>query len=244
MKTNQEIYKSLARGIRTACTRHGGAYRHFTSDVVLQLEFAPYINRIISPPLRPVNRQVIKPDERALLSRLVDIMVSLELRFIQDKSEDGQYMYRLDPPIDVFVTYDEKRANDIAVSRYAVRHLVAGEIDAKFIHREAEFVEKSKEGKKRSFFNVNKDEAEVPTDGDGKLVAGDSDAMVVKKRSKRDEVIEKIAVDFFGRPIIQSATYVKPVSAAAKRRAGVSYKFREVLIHEIHPYQVRNMVRA
>lgn len=31
-------------------------------------------------------------------------------------------------PIDVFVTYDGKRAADIAVSRYAVRHLVAGEV--------------------------------------------------------------------------------------------------------------------
>src|SRR4051794_6589038 len=83
-----------------------------------------------------------------MLSRLVNIMVSLELRFVQEKAEDGQLVYRLDPsvlvplqspvkyqpftppnhsPIDVFVTYDGKRAADIAVSRYAVRQLVAGE---------------------------------------------------------------------------------------------------------------------
>lgn len=31
-------------------------------------------------------------------------------------------------PIDVFVTYDGKRASDIAASRYAVRHLVAAEV--------------------------------------------------------------------------------------------------------------------
>jgi hypothetical protein len=31
-------------------------------------------------------------------------------------------------PIDVFVTYDGKRASDIPVSRYAVRHLVAAEV--------------------------------------------------------------------------------------------------------------------
>ena len=34
----------------------------------------------------------------------------------------------IDRPIDVFVTYDGKRAADITVSRYAVRHLVAGEV--------------------------------------------------------------------------------------------------------------------
>lgn len=94
-----------------------------------------------------VNSQVIKPEERALLSRLVSIMVMLELRFVQEKSEDGQLVYRLDPsvpwltltaiasltmvdhrPLDVFVTYEGKRASDITISRYATRHLVAGEV--------------------------------------------------------------------------------------------------------------------
>lgn len=54
MKVNDEIYKSLAKCLRTAGTRLGGAYRHLASEEVLQLEFAPMINRIISPPLRPV----------------------------------------------------------------------------------------------------------------------------------------------------------------------------------------------
>jgi chromosome transmission fidelity protein 18 len=31
------------------------------------------------------------------MSRLVEIMVALELRFVQEKAEDGQLMYRLDP---------------------------------------------------------------------------------------------------------------------------------------------------
>ena len=82
----------------------------------------PFINRIISPPLRPVssfyvipsltvglnalsfflpviqvNSQVIRPQEKALMSRLVDIMASLELRFVQERAEDGQLTYRLDP---------------------------------------------------------------------------------------------------------------------------------------------------
>jgi len=80
----------------------------------MQLELAPYINRIISPPLRPVsaealhidlvptvvfqiNSQITKPQDRALLNRLVDIMVALDLRLVQDKAEDGQLFYRLDP---------------------------------------------------------------------------------------------------------------------------------------------------
>ncbi|KAI6045547.1 P-loop containing nucleoside triphosphate hydrolase protein [Pisolithus marmoratus] len=128
-RVNEEIYKSLADGIRTS-SKTAGAYRHLITGQALALEFAPYINRIISPPLRPVNSQIIKPAERGLVSRLVEIMISLGLRFVQERAEDGQLVYRLDPPIDVFVTYDGKRASDIAASRYAVRHLIAAEIDA------------------------------------------------------------------------------------------------------------------
>ena len=31
------------------------------------------------------------------MARLVDIMASLELRFLQERAEDGQLTYRLDP---------------------------------------------------------------------------------------------------------------------------------------------------
>lgn len=38
-------------------------------------------------------------------------------------------------PVDVFVTYDGKRAADLAVSRYAVRHLVAAEVSPQLYAR-------------------------------------------------------------------------------------------------------------
>ena len=53
-RANTEIYKSFGVCLRTASTRHGGDFRHLVSHPVLQLEIAPYINRIINPPLRPV----------------------------------------------------------------------------------------------------------------------------------------------------------------------------------------------
>jgi chromosome transmission fidelity protein 18 len=40
---------------------------------------------------------VIRPDEKAMLSRLVNIMVTLELRFVQERADDGQLVYKLDP---------------------------------------------------------------------------------------------------------------------------------------------------
>jgi chromosome transmission fidelity protein 18 len=55
-RANEEIYKSLIKCIRSASSANGGDFRNFVTTPNLQLEFAPYLNRIISPPLRPVSQ--------------------------------------------------------------------------------------------------------------------------------------------------------------------------------------------
>ncbi|KAL7344108.1 P-loop containing nucleoside triphosphate hydrolase protein [Rhodotorula toruloides] len=87
-------------------------------------ELLPLLNRIVAPDFKPVNSQVVKNEERAPLMRLVNTMISTKLAFVLDKSEDGQLLFKLDPPIDVFVHFDGKRPTDIAPGRYAVRQMV------------------------------------------------------------------------------------------------------------------------
>ncbi|KAL1746335.1 P-loop containing nucleoside triphosphate hydrolase protein [Schizophyllum fasciatum] len=135
MRANEEIYKTFTQCLRVAGSRHGGAFRHLGIQPTLQLEAAPFINRILSPHLRPVNKQIIKPGERAVMARLVSLMAALEFRFLPERGEDGQLSYRLEPPIDVFITYDGKRAADIPASRYAVRQMVAAEVAVDFFGR-------------------------------------------------------------------------------------------------------------
>src|SRR6266702_1192116 len=53
-RANEEIYKSLAQAVRTGNARLSGHFRGLVSNPVLSLEFAPLLNRIISPPIRPV----------------------------------------------------------------------------------------------------------------------------------------------------------------------------------------------
>nr|GAT51056.1 predicted protein [Mycena chlorophos] len=234
-RANEEIYKTLARGLRTASTRHGGDYRHLCSAPVLQLEFAPFINRIISPPLRPVNAQVIRPEERALLARLVNIMATLELQFFQDRAEDGTLTYRLDPPIDVFVTYDGKRASDIPVSRYAVRHLVASAIEAQMIARRVDFVEREKRGKHDAFFG-NAHVKSSPLKGDNERDPQSSPTKASRpegmptppnKRARVEapevvDIADKPPTDFFGRLITVPST----AKAKAAERKNADKKFR------------------
>ncbi|KAG5221162.1 P-loop containing nucleoside triphosphate hydrolase protein [Salix suchowensis] len=215
---------SIATGcIRIASGKLGGSYRQFMTSPVLETEFAPYLNRIISPPLRPVNSQIVRPEERTLLTRLISIMASLELRFMQERAEDGQLTYRLDPPIDVFVNYDGKRAVDIAVTRYAVRHLVAGEVEAKLTGQRVDIVEKSKPSF-RSFFGSS-DRSNAPS----RTRPGDHADGPPSKRIKVD-LADKLPTDFFGRPIDLTKLTVAN-QAHQKRHAAkcfkISYRFAE-----------------
>ncbi|GAA5865391.1 hypothetical protein JCM1840_001552 [Sporobolomyces johnsonii] len=98
-------------------------------------ELLPLLNRIVSPDLKPVNSQIVKNEERATLLRLVNTMITTKLSFVLDKNEEGQLSYKLDPPIDVFVHFEGKRASDIAPSRYAVRQMINREIDSELLRR-------------------------------------------------------------------------------------------------------------
>jgi chromosome transmission fidelity protein 18 len=72
------------------------AQRYFRKSHFVTELLSPFL-RILSPSLRPVNKQLIKPEERVVLMRLVEIMIHYQLTFVQEKTEDGQFVYRLEP---------------------------------------------------------------------------------------------------------------------------------------------------
>ncbi|EIW66530.1 hypothetical protein TREMEDRAFT_34848, partial [Tremella mesenterica DSM 1558] len=125
---NEEIATSLKNVIPPIL-------RSLFSPTTTMTELIPLLMRIISPPLKPVNANIVKSAEKAVLTRLVDLLIPLGLRFWQEKADNGQPMMRLEPPIDVFVHYEGKRADDIAASRFAVRQLVAQAMDAEIARR-------------------------------------------------------------------------------------------------------------
>ncbi|GAA5912902.1 hypothetical protein JCM6882_009509 [Rhodosporidiobolus microsporus] len=144
-------------------------------------ELLPLLNRIIAPDLKPVNSQVVKNEERKTLLRLVNTMITTKVSFVIDKGEDGQLSYKIDPPIDVFVHFDGKRASDIAPGRFAVRQMVNREIDAELMRRGQD----GKEGVKTA----------------GEILS----AYKVKPAQATIAPETKQAVDFFGRAIVTKA---------------------------------------
>ncbi|KAK4696986.1 chromosome transmission fidelity protein 18, partial [Phenoliferia sp. Uapishka_3] len=151
---------------------------HFTASTIAT-ELIPQLNRILAPDLKPVNSQLIKSEERAVMLKLVNTMITMRLSYVPTKNEEGQPTYKLDPPIDVFVHYEGKRAEDIAASRYAVRHMISNEMAAEDMRR-----------------------------SDGGANATTAEEILAAYQPKSAVVVAvdvKEAVDFFKRPLIAKA---------------------------------------
>ncbi|MBW0488588.1 hypothetical protein O181_028303 [Austropuccinia psidii MF-1] len=99
-----------------------------TREVICEL--MPFLTRIISVDLRPMNSQLHKEDDRRIMTRIVEIMLGLSLNFVQDRGEDGQLTYVLEPQIDFSTIYEGKRATDIPPPRFAARQLIDKEMTA------------------------------------------------------------------------------------------------------------------
>ncbi|KAJ9109280.1 hypothetical protein QFC21_000609 [Naganishia friedmannii] len=165
-------------------------------------ELVPLLMRIISPNLKPVNANLVRADDKVLLAHLVDLMLALSLSFYRDKTEDGQPMFRLDPPIDVFIHYDGKRAADIAQSRFAVRQLVTQAMESETIRRKG---------------------------GSAAEEAGKKDVhSMFKKQASSDStsLADKPPVDFFGRLVAKKAK-LNDVEDIVTQEFRVLYKYNE-----------------
>ncbi|KAG0222039.1 hypothetical protein BGX31_009398 [Mortierella sp. GBA43] len=180
-KANESILQGMALNLPAK------AQRYFRKSNFVTELLSPFL-RILSPSLRPVNKQLIKPEERVVLMRLVEIMIHYQLTFVQEKTEDGQFVYRLEPPIDKLGDFSGIGLKNILPNRYAVRQLISQEIELELVRRS----EAAKEEKKASFFgNSGKDSMSM--DASSSLETTDDG------KAKND--FTKEAVDFFGRTI-------------------------------------------
>lgn len=163
----------------------------FTRDATIT-ELGPLLMRILTPDLKPINNQLARAGDRPLLNQLIGVMLSLSISFVQERLEDGALTYRIDPPLEVFTAFDGKRSSSVQAGRFAVRSLVMKELEMEKIRRR------------------NKDEQEDEEErGVGKNSSSKSARTALEAYKKNDALMaaalggkkEKIALDFFGRPI-------------------------------------------
>merc|ERR1711874_799135 len=86
------------------------------------------------PSLRPVNTQLYSAREKADLASLVDVHITYNLTYTQERApETGLYEYRMDPDIESVVYYpDIKRPVRLS---YATKQLISHEIQVEKMKR-------------------------------------------------------------------------------------------------------------
>ncbi|KAG0199946.1 hypothetical protein BGX28_006874 [Mortierella sp. GBA30] len=225
-KANEGILQGMALNLPAKVQRHFRK-NNFATELL-----SPFL-RILSPFLRPVNKQLIKPEERAVLQRLVDIMIHFQLTFVQEKTEDGQFLYRLEPSIEKLGDFSTIGLKNVLTNRYAVRQLIAQEIEVELVRR----AEAAKEARMGTFFNNDNKGKDVPTSG----ASLETSASLSVSMDIDGEKLAKEAVDFFGRTIVQPKSRATmegtlatslDISAAGggvrpKKKTRIWYKFNE-----------------
>ncbi len=151
--------------------------------------------------------QVVKPEERKTVESLVRIMIALDLRFVQDRTEEGHLVYKLEPPLDAFVSYEGHGVSGAASSalsavagggnKFAIRQMLSKEIDAALIRLE-------------TTGSLDQDPRAAAAGSAANALASYRKAGPATAATDLDSK-EKIATDFFGRPIVQNDVKKKKV---------------------------------
>jgi chromosome transmission fidelity protein 18 len=147
-------------------------------------ELGPCLVTLVSPDLKLINSQLVRPDERSTLTSLIDIMNHCNLEFVLDKNEQGQSFYRLEPPLEVFVNFEGKKSNLVGPAKFQLRQLIVGELHAAKL--KARRIQMG---------------AEDIGDGSKSMAGKDFKEAYAKKVGGGEVQTTRIAVDFFGRPI-------------------------------------------
>jgi chromosome transmission fidelity protein 18 len=225
-KVNAEHLKSLQASLSLPLTRM------FSSPADIAVDLQPYLLRMLSPEISPVIiagsgkekgasiASVRKASEQTLLKRSLNAMGASGVRFdrmkvSQDNGNGGpawgsqQYIYRMEPPVDLLCTFDTGGKalatavgdNTNKTTRYAVRQV----LEQEWRKEESRLAEETRAarmgGKAPAALKRSTTNAEHEID--------DQNAFTATK---------KVARDFFGRPIVQAAPPAAGSEAEEKKR--------------------------
>ncbi|KAM4024585.1 chromosome transmission fidelity protein 18 homolog isoform 2-T2 [Anomaloglossus baeobatrachus] len=100
---------------------------------------------VISPKLRPVNTQLYSMKEKQQLADLINTMLAYNLTYHQERTMDGQYLYKLDPNVEDVCRFPELPARKQLT--YQAKQLIAREIELEKMRRSEAFQQARNAGK-------------------------------------------------------------------------------------------------
>uniref|UniRef100_A0A8B9QMG7 Chromosome transmission fidelity protein 18 homolog n=1 Tax=Apteryx owenii TaxID=8824 RepID=A0A8B9QMG7_APTOW len=191
----QNLIVSMISGITPSARSRAG-------QQALVLEVLCLLLDIIAPKLRPVNTQLYSLKEKQQLADLISTMLAYNLTYHQERTPEGQYVYKLDPNVE-----DVCRFPDLPARRqltYQAKQLIAREIELEKMRRTEALLQA-------------RDVGEEPGTGakaDAKL--GAPQAALRNHEQRLEHIMRKAAAgekpetDFFGRPLVGKAAAPAP----------------------------------
>ncbi|XP_075686704.1 chromosome transmission fidelity protein 18 homolog isoform X2 [Rhinoderma darwinii] len=158
---------------------------------------------VISPKLRPVNTQLYSMKEKQQLADLINTMLAYNLTYHQERTMDGQYVYKLDPNVE-----DVCRFPELPVRKpltYQAKQLIAREIELEKMRRSEAFQQARNAGKPDNK-TEEKPKKESVVKPAAKPAAQNHEQRLENIMKKTTTFEEKPEKDFFGRQIVKKVT--------------------------------------
>ncbi|XP_045396998.1 chromosome transmission fidelity protein 18 homolog isoform X1 [Lemur catta] len=215
--------------IQTLVSGMAPATRSRAAPQALVLDALCLLLDILAPKLRPVSTQLYGAREKQQLASLVGTMLAYSLTYRQERTPDGQYVYRLEPNVEEVCRFPELPARKPLT--YQAKQLIAREIEVEKMRR-AEAVSRAGNGPP-----VDRSPAgpEGPLGGGGEKDAcrplrNHEQRLEHIMRAVREEQPER---DFFGRVVVRSAAAPRAEDVAlekdtVERRMGTAVGRSEV----------------
>uniref|UniRef100_A0A8C0WTM3 Chromosome transmission fidelity protein 18 homolog n=1 Tax=Castor canadensis TaxID=51338 RepID=A0A8C0WTM3_CASCN len=196
MSQTRNLIQTLVSGIAPAT-------RSRATPQALVLDTLCLLLDVLAPRLRPVSTQLYSAREKQQLSSLVGTMLAYSLTYRQERTPDGQYLYRLEPNVEEVCRFPELPARKPLT--YQAKQLIAREIEVEKMRR-AEAVARAGVGP----------QVDQGPPGSGNLPEGGGDKGVRRPAPRNHEqrlehIMKKAALeeepekDFFGRVVVRRA---------------------------------------
>ncbi|MBV97770.1 Chromosome transmission fidelity protein 18, partial [Eschrichtius robustus] len=212
MSRTHNLIQTLVSGI-TPATRSRAAPQALILDTLCLLL------DILSPKLRPVSTQLYSSREKQQLASLVGTMLAYSLTYCQERTPDGQYVYRLEPNVEDVCRFPELPTRKPLT--YQAKQLIAREIE----------VEKMRRVEALARARVGPQVDGGPLGGTGEKGAQPSAPCSHEQRLecilKRAALEEQPERDFFGRVVVKRAAapsteHAAPETDTAEQRMGTA----------------------
>ncbi|XP_014398449.1 PREDICTED: chromosome transmission fidelity protein 18 homolog [Myotis brandtii] len=214
----QNLIQTLVSGIAPAT-------RNQTAPQALVLDTLCLLLDILVPKLRPVSTQLYSTREKLQLSSLVGTMLAYSLTYRQERTPDGQYVYRLEPCLEEVCRFPELPARKPLT--YQAKQLIAREIEMEKMRR-AEALARNGDSPQ---VDGSPPKAKGPQGAAGGKGAQPptprSHEQRLERILKRAALEDQTERDFFGRVVIRraaalSAENTAPETDAVEQRMGTA----------------------